>query len=259
MTNDKVPQTLEELQAAQASAEKALADARATTEQAQKDLRAKEREAKKEVEAKAYAAKKAADMVEYKAHAKKIIAALKEEGIHATIGEPKSYNNYPVFEVEGWNNSPIKFDSVMGGSTWHSTVRSYRIEVGSYDNKKRFPLRKDGTFNYKLIAKRLREHGMAMDAQGLRDAAKRKKITASQQIASRLQIKFNPNDNHYGTRYYFGYARVEAIADADRVQLQINKAQYTEEQATRILALLKEIDAEKELANEVARQARTVE
>lgn len=225
--------TLDELKKQAEEAAQALAQAEAEARRTAEEAKAAARRAK-EIE------KRDATRLANQVHAEAIVKALKAHGFDKAaysweVAEWATSPKLTVDNTERWNAVRIGFTSNYSGSYYNSHgTPAILVEADNAYRQSgaRYPIRKDGTFNYEKIA--LKAVELDAVAQNVQDERTRKENNRKQSraIAEKLQARF-------GLESYWGPVK-ESEYHADRVNFKINK-NLTEDQAAQMLELMSKL------------------
>lgn len=189
-------------------------------------------------------------MDEYRAYAEAVAVEIRKLGHDVSIDDPVkgSWRKFPLINIGGntricqmehWNGIRI----VVG--TIHPNIAAC------------FKIRKNGTFNSKLIAKRADEIFRAQVSKNLREEYQATRLEESQKLVDQIAEKYGtPHKlySKYGTlhKLYSGQinyplgTRVHPSPRKNRIMVQVAKTNFTLNQADRLLDLLQIFENEEE-------------
>lgn len=226
--------TLDELKKQAELAAQALAQAEAEARRTAEEAKAEARRAK-EIE------KRDATRLANQVHAEAIVKALKAHGFDKAaysweVSEWVTSPKLTVDNTERWNAVRIEFTSNYSGGSYYNSHETPVILVEAANSYRqsgaRYPIRKDGTFNYEKIA--LKAVELDSIAEKVQDERTKKENNRrlSRAIAEKLQAQF-------GLESYWGPVK-ESEYHADRVNFKVDKS-LTEDQAAQMLELMSKL------------------
>lgn len=138
-----------------------------------------------------------ANRAKYVPHAKKVIEALKAIGHNDAVIIEEDGSNFPAIHPNGnkeYKGITIKFEFIYSSErySFRSHVKGVRIQVGNYydEGNKKYPQRKDGTFNYEAIAKTYKDLIDARVQKANYELNKAKAIANNKARVKRLEERF---------------------------------------------------------------------
>lgn len=220
-------QTLAELKEQAEEAARKLQEAVAEERRIQREAEEAERDAERRI-------KRDEKRLVWLGHAEKVVAELRNIGYEdAACGFRKDiaeWSEYPTIapngNIEGWHRNDIAFEETYSGS-YHSSRTNTVIGVGGYPSTK-YPMKKDGTFSYAIIAKKFKDLEDARIAKSLEMDKKEARRTKNCAIADRVKANFG----------IYEYSSIVKNSEHEDGKVVITlSATLTEEEANRFLKL----------------------
>jgi len=257
--------TIEQMEAEQ----KALQDKIAEVRRAEA---LKEREEKARVERIERSKKMQASAEAYGKVAEELVGLLKKEGIEASFKvadctDPENLpnNSYPSIKAP----VSVYFETAYSSSGWHSRANGVRIVIGSYEDRRFYKVRKDGTYNLPKIVETVKEKHVAAKVAAERANKKEALRNRNKSIATALKNKHFDREKKpwsYDGDFYYTHPVFSDVYPSEygegKVRLVASGSQYgfmgelTFEEADELLGFVNELKKKQDARIEAERKSK---